>query len=78
MSLCFSCYIVTNFPYDINGLKKWPFFYPCRIACGTSKYVWTPELLRQTNNTDQKQSLCINCVFHELMELGGYILPYFH
>ena len=48
------------------------------MACGISKYVWTPELLRQTNNMDKKQSLCINCVFHELMELVGYTIPYFH
>ena len=48
------------------------------MACGTRKYVWMPELLLQTNNADQKQSLCINCVFHELMELGSYTIPYFH
>ena len=72
MSRCFSCYIVTNFAYDT--VEK----IPCRMACGTSKYVWTAELLNQTNNTDQKQCLCMKYVFHELMELGGYTIPYFH
>ena len=48
------------------------------MVCGTSKYVWTAELLSQINNTDQKQSICIKYVFHELMELGGYAIPYFH
>ena len=48
------------------------------MVCGTYKYVWTPELLCQTNNTDQKQSLCMKCVSHGFMELGGYRTPYFH
>ena len=43
-----------------------------------AKYVWTAGLLSQTNNTDQKQCLCMKYVFHELMELGGYTIPYFH
>ena len=71
MSRCFSCYIATNFAYDIDKI-------PCRMACGTSKYVRTAELLSQTNNTDRKHSLCMKYVFHELMELGGYTIPYFH